>query len=152
MNKETRQLHHTLVDLVGLMNRPQRDSALLQEAGVSLDRALFPLLIVIERKGPIGVVELAELVGRDYTTVSRQVTKLDGLGLISRRFSKTDNRIREAVITAKGKTMTSAIDAARERMATVLFAKWSKRDLQGLARLMRRFADDLQSMPMPEQS
>ena len=101
MNKEIRQLHHTLVDLVGLMNRPQRDSALLQEAGVSLDRALFPLLIAIERKGPIGVVELAELVGRDYTTVSRQITKLDGLGLIKRRPSKTDNRVREAVISCQ---------------------------------------------------
>ena len=41
--------------------------------------------------------------------------------------------------------MTDAIDAARERMATVLFANWRKRDLQDLARLMRRFADDLQS-------
>ena len=151
MNKEIRQLHHTLVDLVGLMNRPQRDSALLLEAGVSLDRALFPLLIVIERKGPIGVVELGALVGRDYTTVSRQITKLDGLGLIDRRASKTDSRVREAVITGKGKEMTSAIDAARERMASLLFAKWSKRDLQDLARLMRRFADDLQSLPMPDQ-
>jgi DNA-binding MarR family transcriptional regulator len=150
MNKEIRQLHHTLVDLVGLMNRPQRDSALLQEAGVLLDRALFPLLIVVERKGPLGVVELAELVGRDYTTVSRQITKLDSLGLITRRPSKSDKRVREAVITAKGKEMTSAIDSARERMATVLFAKWSKRDLQDLARLMRRFADDFQSLPMPE--
>jgi DNA-binding MarR family transcriptional regulator len=134
------------------MNRPQRDSALLREAGVSLDRALFPLLIVIERKGPIGVVELSELVGRDYTTVSRQVTKLGGLGLINRRPSKTDIRMRELSITAKGKDMTSAIDAARERMATGLFATWSKRDLQELARLMRRFADDFQSLPSPEQS
>jgi DNA-binding MarR family transcriptional regulator len=151
MKKEIRQLHHTLVDLVGLMNRPQRDSALLQEAGVSLDRALFPLLIAVERKGPIGVVELAELVGRDYTTVSRQITKLDSLGLIHRHPSKTDHRVREAIITAKGKQMTSAIDAARQRLAAVLFAKWSKRDLQDLARLMRRFADDLQSLPTPEQ-
>jgi DNA-binding MarR family transcriptional regulator len=133
---------------MGLMNRPQRDSALLQEAGVSLDRALFPLLIVIERKGPIGVVELADLVGRDYTTVSRQITKLDSMGLIRRRLSKTDNRVREAVITAQGKEMTRAIDAARERIAAVLFAKWSRRDLQHLGRLMRRFADDLQSVPL----
>jgi DNA-binding MarR family transcriptional regulator len=147
MKKEILELHHTLVDLVGLMNRPQRDSALLQEAGVSLDRALFPLLIVIERKGPIGVVELAELAGRDYTTVSRQIAKLEDLGLIERHLSKTDSRIREAAITAKGKKMTGAIDAARERMAAVLFAKWSKRDLKDLARLMRRFADDLQSLP-----
>jgi DNA-binding MarR family transcriptional regulator len=147
MNKEIQQLHDALVDLVGLMNRPQRDSALLEEAGVSLDRALFPLLIAVERRGSIGVVELAELVGRDYTTVSRQITKLDGLGLVKRQASKTDNRVRGLVITAKGKGMTSAIHAARERMAGVLFAKWSKRDLQNLARLMRRFADDFQSSP-----
>jgi DNA-binding MarR family transcriptional regulator len=133
------------------MNRPRRDSALLQEAGVSLDRALFPLLIAIERKGPIGVVELSELVGRDYTTVSRQVTKLGGLGLINRRPSKADIRMRELSITAKGKDMTGAIDAARERMATVLFATWNKRDLQELARLMRRFVDDFQSLPSSEQ-
>jgi DNA-binding MarR family transcriptional regulator len=150
MTKEIRQLHHTLIDLVGLMNRPQRDSALLREAGVALDRALFPLLIVIERRGPVGVVELAELVGRDYTTVSRQVTRLDGLGLISRRASKTDSRVRQALISAKGRHMTGAIDAARERMATVLFAKWRKRDLRELTRLMRRFADELASVPMPE--
>src|SRR5580658_10266580 len=98
MNEEIRQLHHTLVDLVALMNRPQRDSFLLQEAGVSLDRALFPLLIAVERKGPIGVVELGELVGRDYTTVSRQAAKLASLGLIKRHPSKTDNRVRAAVI------------------------------------------------------
>jgi DNA-binding MarR family transcriptional regulator len=150
MNKEIRELHHTLVDLVGLLNRPQRDSALLQEAGVTLDRALFPLLIVIERKGPVGVVELGDFVGRDYTTVSRQVAKLDSLGLIIRRPSKTDHRVREAVITAKGRDVTSAIDSARERIAALLFAKWGKRDLQELTRLMRRFADDLQSLRLPE--
>jgi DNA-binding MarR family transcriptional regulator len=148
MNKEIRQLHHTLVDLVGLMNRPQRDSALLREAGVCLDRALFPLLIAIEFNGPIGVVGVSELVGRDYTTVSRQVAKLEALGLISRRPAKADSRFRETVITAKGKLMTGAIDAARQRMANILFAQWSKRDLQDLARLMRRFADDLQSLPL----
>jgi len=152
MNKEIQQLHHTLVDLVGLMNRPQRDSALLKEAGVNLDRALFPLLIAVERKGPIGVVELGDFVGRDYTTVSRQVAKLESLGAIVRGPSKADKRVREAVITAKGKEMTSAIDAARERLATVLFSKWKKCDLQDLARLIRRFADDLQAAPFENTS
>ena len=152
MNREIRELHHALVDLMGLMNRPQRDTALFQEAGVSLDRALFPLLVVVERKGPVGVVELGDLVGRDYTTVSRQIAKLASLGLITRRASKTDKRVREAAITAKGKEVTSTLDSARERMAAVLFARWSKRDLQVLARLMRRFADDLQSLPLPDRS
>src|SRR5579862_6174719 len=82
MSKEIRHLHHALIDLVGMMNRPQRDTALIREAGISLDRALFPLLVGIERKGPIGVGELADRVGRDYTTVSRQVAKLESLKLV----------------------------------------------------------------------
>jgi len=143
MTKEVRQLHNTLIDLVGMMNRPQRDTALIQEAGISIDRALFPLLVGIERKGPIGVVELADLAGRDYTTVSRQVAKLESLGLVSRKPSKADKRVREALITVKGRGMTDALDTARERLAAQLLANWSKKDLQDLARLMRRFADDL---------
>src|SRR5271154_6389362 len=140
MSKEIRQLHHALIDLVGMMNRPQRDTALIQEAGISIDRALFPLLVGIERKGPIGVVELADLAGRDYTTVSRQVAKLESLGLVSRKPSKADKRVREALITVKGRGMTDALDTARERLAAQLLANWSKKDLQDLARLMRRFA------------
>ncbi|MGB8683908.1 MAG: MarR family winged helix-turn-helix transcriptional regulator [Candidatus Binatus sp.] len=143
MNKEIRQLHHALIDLIGMMNRPQRDTALIREAGISLDRALFPLLVGIERKGPIGVGELADGVARDYTTVSRQVAKLESLKLVTRRASKGDKRVREATITAKGRAMTNALDAARERIASILLADWSQKDLQDLARLLRRFADDL---------
>jgi DNA-binding MarR family transcriptional regulator len=147
MNREVRELHRTLLDLMAQMNRPQRDSALLHEAGVALDRALFPLLVAVEHKGPVGVVDLGDLVGRDYTTVSRQVARLAVLGLVARRPSKADRRVSEASITARGREVTRAIDRARERMAKVLFAKWSERDLQQLARLMRRFADELQALP-----
>ena len=143
VSKEIRHLHHALIDLMGMMNRPQRDTALIHEAGLALDRALFPLLVGIERKGPLGVGELADLVGRDYTTISRQVAKLESLRLVARRASKGDHRVREATITAKGLAMTNALDAARERVASILLADWSKQDLQHLARLMRRFADDL---------
>lgn len=143
MSKEIVQLHNTLIDLVGFMNRPQRDTALIEDAGISLDRALFPLLMGIQRHGPIGVVELAGIAGRDYTTVSRQVTKLESLGLIARHASKADKRLRQAVITAKGRTMAAALAEARERLAAEVLANWNKKDLRDLVRLLRRFADDL---------
>jgi DNA-binding MarR family transcriptional regulator len=143
MSKEIFQLHNALIDLLGFMNRPQRDTALIQEAGISLDRALFPLLMGIQRHGPIGVVALAELAGRDYTTVSRQLTKLESLGLIAGHPSTADKRVRAVVITAKGRTMAAALDEARERLAAEVLALWNKKDLKDLVRLMRRFADDL---------
>lgn len=138
---QVRALHGALLDIVSLMNKPQRDEELVREAGIALDRALFPLLVSIERLGPVGIVELAERVGRDYTTVSRQVAKLESLGLAERRQSAADRRVNEAVVTAKGKAMTDRIDAARERIAAAVFSSWDPHEVDELVRLMRKFAD-----------
>jgi DNA-binding MarR family transcriptional regulator len=140
---QLRELHSALVEIVGVLNRPQRDEAMIKEAGISLDRALFSLLVLVERLGPIGVVELADRVGRDYTTVSRQVAKMEALGLISRQENAVDRRLREAVIAEKGKAMTDRIDEARERIVRSIFAKWDDQEIEDLVRLMRRFADDI---------
>jgi len=142
-----RQLHGALMDIVSVMNRPQRDEQMVREAGIALDRALFPLLVGIERVGPIGIVELADRAGRDYTTVSRQVAKLESLGLAERRQSAADRRVNEAVITPKGKAMTDRIDAARERYARAIFETWDTHDVDELVRLMRKFADAVREEP-----
>ena len=141
ISEQLRALHGALLDIVSVMNRPQRDEVLIKEAGIALDRALFPLLVGIERFGPIGVVDMADRVGRDYTTVSRQVAKLESLGLVERREGAADRRVREAVITVKGKAMTNLVDAARERIGSAIFETWDVNDIDELVRLMRKFAD-----------
>jgi DNA-binding MarR family transcriptional regulator len=143
IGSQLRALHAAVLDIVSAMNRPQRDEVLIREAGIPLDRALFPLLVGVERFGPLGVVDLADRAGRDYTTVSRQVAKLEELGLVKRQASGVDRRVREAAITAKGKAMTNLVDAARERLGRAIFKTWKPRDIDELVRLMRRFADAL---------
>ena len=140
---QLRELHRAVLDIVSVMNRPQRDEALIRAAGIPLDRALFPLIVGIERFGPIGVVDLADRVGRDYTTVSRQVAKLEDLGLVERQESNADRRVREAVVTRKGKAMTDLVDAARERIGRRIFETWEAHEIDELVRLMRKFADAL---------
>jgi DNA-binding MarR family transcriptional regulator len=142
-----RELHGAVLEIVSAMNRPQRDEALIREAGIPLDRALFPLLVSVERFGPIGIVELADRVGRDYTTVSRQVAKLERLGLVERQDNPADRRVREAVVSRKGKAMTDRLDAARDRLGRAVFATWDTRDIDDLARLMRKFADAMKDDP-----
>jgi len=144
---QIKDLHRSLLDIVSVMNRPQRDEVMVRAAGIALDRALFPLLVGIERFGPIGVVELAERAGRDYTTVSRQVAKLEELGLVKRQAGEGDRRVREAAITAQGKAMTDRVDAARERMGRVIFDSWEPHDIEELVRLLRKFADAVKDGP-----
>ncbi|MBB3655581.1 DNA-binding MarR family transcriptional regulator [Rhizobium sp. BK650] len=141
INEQLRELHSALIDIVSMMNRPQRDEMLIREAGIPLDRALFPLLVGIERRGPIGIVDLADRIGRDHTTVSRQVAKLESLGLVARQDSKADRRVKQAVITPEGKAMTDLVDRARERMGKAIFQSWAPDEIDDLVRLMRKFAD-----------
>jgi DNA-binding MarR family transcriptional regulator len=140
-------LHETMIDLVSAVNLFQRDATRTSRAGTLLDRALFPLLVIVKRRGPIGIVQIAGRVGRDYTTVSRQIGKLEDLGLVRRQGNAADRRVREAVITAKGRRIAARFDAARERMGYAIFETWSQQDCQNLVRLMRRFADAMKEGP-----
>lgn len=142
-SQKMRQLHVALLDIIGAMNRPQRDDELIREAGIPLDRALFRLLVGIERFGPIGVVDLADRSGRDYTTVSRQVAKLEGLGLVMRQPSAADRRVHEAVVTEKGKATTDLLDAARERIGRAALQNWTAEEFDDLVRLTQKFADTI---------
>ena len=108
-----RRLQAALMDIVGMLNSPRYDDILLDEAGVSLDRALFPLLVRIDALGPISIAELADQVGRDHSTVSRQVAKLETLGFVARQTRADDQRIRAASITRKGKEVARTLAAAR---------------------------------------
>jgi len=141
MKRELLQLREALLDINGILNRPQPDAALIEMAGVDLDRALFPLLMRVDRRGPLGIGELAELCGRDYTTVSRQVAKLESLGLVGRQVNAQDARIKEAVLTEQGRTMTRALDGAREKLWMSVLAGWDKADVTDLSRLLRKLAD-----------
>jgi DNA-binding MarR family transcriptional regulator len=144
MKRDLLTLREALLDLSGVLNRPQPDAALIALAGVNLDRALFPLLVRIDRRGPLGIGELAELCGRDYTTVSRQVAKLESLGLVARRVDAQDARVKAAVITAQGGAITHALDGAREKLMRELLLDWGRQEVTELARLLRKLADDAQ--------
>lgn len=144
VSEQMKTLHGALISIVSTLNRPRNDERLIEKAGVQLDRALFSVLVSIERLGPIGVVDLAECTGRDYTTVSRQVAKLESMSLVKRRESPADRRVREAIIAPKGKAMTERIDAAREQMGNVIFNDWSRDELDTFVKLIRRFADALE--------
>ena len=147
-SEQMKSLHGSLISIVSALNRPKNDEKMIEDAGIRLDRALFSVLVMVERLGPIGVVDLADRSGRDYTTISRQVARLESLELVRRQPNALDRRVREAVIAPKGKAMTDRIDAARERMANVIFKDWHEDELDAFVKSMRKFADALDSDPL----
>ncbi len=134
-----------LLALMSFFSVPRRDDALLRAAGLKLDRALFPLLVRLAMRGPLSVAGLAAQVGRDHTTVSRQLSKLEDMGLISRQGTEPDRRVRTAALTPAGEAIVRAISEARERLLSSVLADWSEADWASLASLNRRFVEALAS-------
>ncbi|CAM3419116.1 HTH-type transcriptional repressor NicR [Klebsiella spallanzanii] len=143
-NYDITGFHGALLDIISVMNQPVRDEQILQAAGVQLDQILFPLLVAIGRRGPVGVVELADSLGRDYTTVSRQVKKLEAQGLALKQPNAKDRRISEVSLSETGQAMIDRISVARTRLMNQVLAGWTHEDVMALFRLTRQYADSLQ--------
>lgn len=140
-----------LLDLVGFFNSAKRDEALMKAAGVTLDRALFPLLARLGLHGALSVAGLADQVGRDHTTVSRQLATLERLGLIERRPAQGDRRVREARLTNAGRERVEAIARTRRAALSSATASWSEDDKAAFTRQARSLVEGL-SVLSPEAS
>jgi len=134
------ELHAVLLQLNGYMNRPDLDQAFLARAGVKLDRALFPLLTRIGLSHPISVVELANLVGRDHSVVSRQVAKLEVLGLVEREAVRGDLRVRLLKPSAAGWKMLDQFAVTRRKFLSERLGGWTDEERRVLLQLLLRFS------------
>lgn len=134
------ELHAVFLQLYGYMNRPELDLAFLALAEVKLDRALYPLLVRIGYAEPISVVDLAGLVGRNHSTVSRQVAKLESLGLVERDVVADDQRIRLLKPSAAGRDMLAKFSNVRRRILDKRLRDWTPEERNLLLHLLQRLA------------
>jgi DNA-binding MarR family transcriptional regulator len=140
-----RTLHEALLQIVSVLNRPQGDNVILTRAGVSLDTALFPLLVRVAMQRNLTIGALADQVGRDYSTVSRQINRLQDLGLVDSEPSETDRRQRVLSVTAPGKNTLKKIDRARNAVMSEALDGWSQDEITELARMTTRLAAAMQA-------
>ena len=135
-------LRTALLQVVRHVNRPEVDAQIIAEAGVQLDRALFPVLSRVGVDTPVSVVELGDALGKDHSTISRQVAKLESLGLVRRRPAPQDGRVRLLEPTARGAEMLARISQARRAMLIDRFEDWSPQDRDQLLTLLQRSVED----------
>ena len=140
MNPWSDELHAVFLRLNGYMNRPDRDSCLLERAGLRLDRALYPLLVRIGYAEPISVVDLADLVGRDHSTVSRQAAKLESLGLVERQVAAHDQRMRLLKPSAAGREMLARFANVRRQILDERLGDWTAEARNQLLDLLQHLA------------
>lgn len=135
------RLHRSLIAVADLINRLDVDARLLAAAGVKLDRALFPLLARVAMTPDINVAEMANVVGRDHSTVSRQIIRLEELGLIVRLPDPDDSRSRRLVLSLQGREIMAKIAEIRREWMEAHFQNWPANDRDRLIQLIEKMVE-----------
>ncbi len=109
-----------------------------------LDASAYPLLAHIAANPGVRGSEIATHFGIGRATVSRQLSRLYKLDLVTRTIDPDDSRGQLLTLTETGRRRLAAARDARIAMSEQALADWRREDVVTLATLLGRFSDDLQ--------
>lgn len=113
--------------------------------GYAMTREQEAILRVLKNSTDINQAELAARSGQERNNLSRTLNILEGKGLVSRQISSTDRRNCIIRITPEGKRLYAAVHKAMEEYHQVLFAGFSREEIDELANLVHRLTKNLET-------
>jgi DNA-binding MarR family transcriptional regulator len=106
----------------------------------SLTLPQFHLLKLIALNGHHQVGEVAEFLGVSSPAASKNIDKLEGLGLVCREHSKGDRRAVMLTASTKGRRLVKKYEALKaERLAPVM-ARFRPEQIDEMAHMLERFS------------
>lgn len=137
------ELIQALVTIVSFFNRTDRDKAFIKDAGVKLEATSFQLFVTIGRMQPTNVSDLANVLGKSHSSVSRQIDKLEQKELVTTKDAEVDARIRSIQLSKSGEQLKQILDATRINNISQALDSWSDEEKQSLLVNLQHLAETL---------
>lgn len=109
----------------------------------AVDATAYPILFNLAAE-PRRVSVLAEVVHSDVSTVSRQVSTLEGHGLVDKVSDPADGRAQVVQLSDEGKTLLDGIRQQRTEWFRELMGEWTPEEASAFAGYLERFGADLE--------
>ncbi|MCW2746235.1 MAG: transcriptional regulator, MarR family [Mycobacterium sp.] len=129
-------LEHEMVVLLRRARSISEDSARMVDP--TLGAAAYGLLLRIDDQGAARAKELSDFFGLDKSTISRQISLLEELGLIDREPDPLDGRARRLILTERGRERVHAARTRRRVNFRSRVDDWDRNDVALLAQLLGR--------------
>ena len=116
--------------------------AIYRQRRYPLERSHHLLLRTLS-EGPRRSSDLADVLLLDHSTIARQVSALETLGLARRRADPDDGRSYFVAATAKGARLCAATTAMRVKRLEALFESWGAEQRRALVESLKHLNGDL---------
>ncbi|AEE44972.1 MarR family winged helix-turn-helix transcriptional regulator [Cellulomonas fimi] len=130
---------------LGLLLRRAHASqaSLAREVHPDLEPSAYVLLGHIEATPGLRASDLASFIGVGRGTISRQLSRLGAIGLVSRRPDPDDFRGQLLDLTDEGRRRLASARAARREFLLRALADWSAQEIDALAERLDRLNEAL---------
>jgi DNA-binding MarR family transcriptional regulator len=129
-----RELFQIMTRRLGLLNKD-----CCSVGGCNLSTTQSHLLYEIGRNQSPSMQQIAETLGTDITTFSRQVQSLIKMNLVKKTPDKADRRIYTLSLTPEGQTAAATIDQQMNEYLNEAFSNMSELEVETLLRSIKLF-------------
>ncbi|MGO3603659.1 MAG: MarR family winged helix-turn-helix transcriptional regulator [Enterococcus malodoratus] len=136
-------IFESLFQIVNFFNDPRHDTTLLKKAGIKDDKNLLPIIVRVGVSQTISVGDLANQLGKNHSSTSRQIDKFEKQGLLVSSYNDNDRRIRQVALTEKGTELLQLIERARYELLDDIFSQITEDELKGIANSLNLLATTL---------
>ena len=130
---------------LGSLIRVMKDlhAHVIQQAALQCEVAGAVVLGRLSQLGPVRLTDLAQNLMLDPSSVSRQVSALERVGLVTKEKDPVDLRAQRLVLTERGEQAVNAVRASFADALARLTPGWTKKDIEDLVDRMARLNNDL---------
>jgi DNA-binding MarR family transcriptional regulator len=134
-----------LVNRVGVITAEQFGNETLAPHGLSI--AMWRVMAVLASAGGQRQIDLADLTSIDASTLSRIVTRLVRLGLVTRARSASSNREVVVTLSVRGNALVARLIPRAQAIETDAAAGLSAEELAVVKRCLRRIYANMKDRP-----
>lgn len=142
LQRATSDLEDAIVEVTHVIRRSQQVAAELVSPG--MQPATYKALVTIAKRGPLSLSALAELLSTDKGQLSRTVTELETLGLVTRSTCPDDARVKMVAVSDEGSSRLAVLHTHRNALRQEL-STWQPESLEQLAALVRHLGAALRT-------
>ncbi|HCM85188.1 MULTISPECIES: MarR family transcriptional regulator [Enterococcus] len=136
-------IFESLFQIVNFFNDPRHDTTLLKKAGIKDDKNLLPIIVRVGVSQTISIGDLANQLGKNHSSTSRQIDKFEKQGLLVSSYNDNDRRIRQVALTEKGTEILQLIERTRYELLDDIFSQITEDELKGIANSLNLLATTL---------
>lgn len=145
IDKDLDQFDNALSQWFLYMKRPSTWADIVSKAKIRINRpgAVILRILLLHKDSLLTITKLANILGIEAPSVSREITELEKMGLVKRTHLEQDKRTVYLSATSEGVKINKHINDARQSITQEILSRWPSAERKTFIELFSKYVNQV---------